>query len=183
MRLKHEHLSFHHCLVAEWQVHSHLVAVEVGVERRTCEWVELDCLTFDKLRLECLNTEAVQCWCTVEEHWVALHYVFENIPNHWFLAVHNLLGALHSLHNAALNELADNEWLVKLCRHVFWNTTFAHLQFRTYNDYRTCRIVDTLTEEVLTETPLLTLEAVAERLQWAVRLALHSTALARVVEQ
>ena len=143
-------------------MHCHLVTVEVGVECRTCEWVKLNCLALDELWLEGLNTEAVQCRSTVEEHWVTLHHVFQNVPNHGFLAVHNLLGALHSLHNAALNELADYEWLVKFGCHVFWNTALAHLQLRAYHDYRTSRIVDTLTEEVLTETTLLTFKTVAE---------------------
>jgi hypothetical protein len=37
-------------------VDSHLVTVEVSVERSTNEWVKLDCLAFYKLRLERLDT-------------------------------------------------------------------------------------------------------------------------------
>jgi hypothetical protein len=37
-------------------VDCHLVTVEVSVERGTYEWVQLDCLTFDKYRLESLDT-------------------------------------------------------------------------------------------------------------------------------
>ena len=58
-----------------------------------------------------------------------------------------------------------------------------HLKFRTYNDYRTSRVIDTLTEQVLTETALLTFEAIGKRLQRTVNVALHCRALARVVEQ
>lgn len=76
--------------------------------------------------------------------------------------VYNLLGALYSLHDTALNELTDDERLVKLGCHQFGDTAFAHLQLRIYNDYRTCGIIDTLTQQVLTETTLLTLQAVGK---------------------
>ena len=138
VRLQHQHLCFHHRLVAERQVHSHLVAVEVGVKRRTCERVQLDSLTFDEFGLESLDTQAVQCWCTVEEHGMSLHHIFEDVPHHGFLAVDNLFGALHRFHDATLNEFANHERFVELCSHIFRDTAFAHFQFRTYHDNGTC---------------------------------------------
>ena len=125
-----------------------------------------------------MDTKTVKCRGTVQEHRVTLHYIFEDVPYHRFLAVDNLLGTLHSLHDAAFNELADDERLVKLCCHKFWYTALMHLQFGTNHDYRTCRIVDTLTEEVLTETTLLTLERIGERLELVITLALGCAALA-----
>ena len=115
----------------------HLVAVEVGVERCTCEGVELNCLTFNHLRLEGLDTETVKRRSTVEEHGVTLHYVFEDVPNDRLATVNNALSTLYCLHDTALNELADDEWLIKFGSHELGNTTFAHLQFRTNNDNRT----------------------------------------------
>jgi hypothetical protein len=91
-----------------------------------------------------------------------LHHVFQNVPDNGFLAVYNLLGALYRLHDTTLNELTNDERLVKLGCHQFRDTAFAHLQLRTYNDYRTCGIVDTLTQQVLTETSLLTLQTVGK---------------------
>ena len=178
VRTEHQQLCFEHCLVAEWQVHSHLVTIEVGVECRTCQWVKLDSLTFNHARLECLDTETVKCRGTVQEHGVTLHYIFEDVPYHRFFAVDYLLGALHCLHYAALYELADDERLVELCCHKFRYTALVHLQFRTYHDYRTCRVVNTLTEKVLTETTLLTLQAVGKRLELVITLALCCAALA-----
>ena len=90
---------------------------------------------------------------------------------------------MHGLDNAALDELADDERLVKLGCHQFGQTALAHLQLRTNDDNRTGRIVNTLTEQVLTEAALLTLQRVAERLQRTVGVALHGRRLARVVEQ
>ena len=58
-----------------------------------------------------------------------------------------------------------------------------HLQLGADDDHRTGRIIDTFTQQVLTETALLALERVGKRLQGAVRLVLHGIRLARVVEQ
>ena len=41
-------------------MHGHLVAVKVGVERRTDERMELDRLTFDENRLKGLNAETME---------------------------------------------------------------------------------------------------------------------------
>ncbi len=41
-------------------MYGHLVTIEVGVERVTYEWVYLDSVTFDKYRLESLDTKSVQ---------------------------------------------------------------------------------------------------------------------------
>ena len=160
MRLEHQHLCLQNGFIAQRQVNGHLVTVEVGVECRTCQRVELDCLAFDHLRLERLDTQTVKRRGAVQQHRMSLHYVFQNVPDDRFLTVHNLLGTLHRLHDAALDELTDDERLVELGCHEFRNTALAHLQLRTHNDYGTCGIVDTLTQQILTETSLLTFQTV-----------------------
>ncbi len=155
MGTEHEHLSLENGFVAEWEVNSHLVTVEVGVECGTCERMKLDCLTFNHLGLECLNTETVKSRGTVEQHGMTFHHVFEDVPNHGFLAVHNLFGGFDGFDNAAFDKFADNERFVKLGCHILGDTAFVHLQFRTNDDNRTCGVVDTFTEEVLTEAALL----------------------------
>ena len=136
MSLEHQHLCFQNCFVAQRQVNSHLVTVEVGIERRTCQRVQLNSFSFDHLRLESLNTQTVKCRRTVQQYRMTLHYVFS---------------------------------------HQFRNTAFTHLQFRTYDDNRTGRIVNTLTQQVLTETSLLTFQAVRKRFQRTVGISLHCT--------
>ena len=56
----HEHARFHLRLDRQRHVDRHLVAVEVGVERRADERVQLDRLALDQHRLERLDAEAVQ---------------------------------------------------------------------------------------------------------------------------
>ena len=158
MTLKHQNLCLENSLIAQRKVNSHLVTIEVSVEGCTCQWVQLNSLTFDHLRLESLDTKTVKSRSTVEHNRMTLHHILENIPDYWLTTINNLLGALYSLHNTTFYELADNEWLIKLGSHQLRKTTFTHLQLRTYNDYRSSRIVDTLTQQVLTETTLLTLQ-------------------------
>ena len=158
MTLKHQNLCLKNSLVAQRKVNSHLVTIEVSIERCTCQWVQLNSLTFDHLRLESLDTKTVKCRSTVEHNRMTLHHILKNIPDYWLTTVNNLLSTLYSLHNTTFYELADNEWLVKLSSHQLRKTALTHLQLRTYNDYRSSRIVNTLTQQVLTETTLLTLQ-------------------------
>ena len=117
-------------------MHSHLVTVEVGIESRTCQRVQLDCLTLNHLGLERLDTQTVKCRGTVQKHRMTFHHILKDIPYNRFLAVNNLLGRFNSLHNAAFNQFADYKRLVKLCCHIFRNTALVHLQLGAYNDNR-----------------------------------------------
>ena len=120
---------------------------------------------------------------SVHQYRVTLDDILQNAPNNWILAIDNLLCRLNSLNDTALDELADNEWLVKLGSHILRNTHLVHLKLWAYDDNRTRRVVNTLTEQVLTETSLLTLKRVRKRLKRTVRLVLYGIALTRVVEQ
>ena len=60
VRAHHEHARFHLRFDRERHVHRHLVAVEVGVEGRADQRVQLDGLALDQHRLERLDAETVQ---------------------------------------------------------------------------------------------------------------------------
>ena len=134
MALEHQNLSLQYSLITQWEVNSHLVTIEVSIKRCTCQWMQLNSLTLNKLWLECLNTKTVKCWSTVQQYWVTLHYILKDIPNNWLTTVNNLLSTLYSLHDTTLDKLADNEWLVKLCCHQLRQTALTHLQLWTYDD-------------------------------------------------
>ena len=151
----------------------HLVPVKVGVEGRASQRVQLEGLPLNQLGLEGLNSKTVQGWCTVEEHRMSLHHVLQNVPHHRLLRIHNLLGALHGFDHASFDHLADDEWLVQFRGHVLGHATLVELEVRSHDDDRTRRVVHTLSQQVLTETPLLSFQAVAQGLQWTVALCLH----------
>ena len=150
----------------------HLVTIEVGVEGRTGERMQLDGFSFNHSGLESLDTEPVQGRRTVEQHGMTLHHVLEDVPDHGILAVNYLLGALYGLHDTALDELADDERLVKLGSHELGQTALVHIELRTDDDDRTGGVIDSLTEQVLTEASLLALERVGETLESPVGFAL-----------
>src|SRR5690606_9891692 len=183
VRRQHQDRRFEDRLLTERNVYRHLVTVEVGVKRRTYERVKLNSLTFNQLGLEGLDTETVQRRSTVEQYRVTLEYVFKDIPDHRILTVDDLLRRLHRLHDSSFNELADDERLKELSRHILGQTAFVQFEFRTDHDNGTTGVVDTLTEKVLTEASLLTFEHVAQRFQGAVSIGTHGVHLSRVVEQ
>ena len=57
---QHQRAGFHLRFDRQRHVHGHLVAVEVGVEGRTHQRMELDGLAFDQDRLERLDAQTVQ---------------------------------------------------------------------------------------------------------------------------
>ena len=57
------------------------------------------------------------------------------------------------------------------------------LKLRTNNDYRTTGVVNTLTQKVLTETTLLTLEQITQGLQCAVSGSSYRTTTTSVIKQ
>ena len=132
---EHEKLGLHHGCIAERKMDCHLVTVEVGVERGTCERMKLDGLALDHAWLECLDTEPVKSRSTVQENRMSLHHILEDIPDDRILPVHNLLGRLHGLHDAALNQFPDNERFVKLGCHELRQTALVHLELRTNDNH------------------------------------------------
>ena len=181
-RGQHKELRLEDGSVSEWEVDSHLVAIEVGIESGCGERVELDCFALDHARLEGLNAETVKSWGSVEKNGMVLHDILEDVPNHSRLLVDDFLGRLDGLDNAALNEFADDEGFVELGSHVFGEAALMHTEFGTDDDDGTSGVVDTLTEKVLTETTLLAFEAVGERLKRSVGLRLNGSGATSVVE-
>ncbi len=114
---------------------------------------------------------------------MSLHHIFEDFPDDGLATIDDFLRALYSLHYAALDELTDNERLVKLCSHEFRKSALMHVEFRTDDDDRTCGVVDPLSKEVLAEASLLSLEGIGERLESPVGLALDRAGLLGVVEK
>ena len=78
---KHEQPRLGLGLGGQRQVHSHLVTVEVRVERGAHERVDLDGLALDQLRLEGLDAQTVQRGRTVEQHRVFGDDLFEDVPH------------------------------------------------------------------------------------------------------
>ncbi len=145
--------------------------------------MQADGLTLDQTRLEGLDTQTVQRRSTVQQYRVPLQDVLKDFVHHRILAIDNLLGGLHRLHNTSFENLADDKRLEQLGSHIFRQTALVEVQVGTDNDNRTARVVNTFTQQVLTETTLLTFQTVGKGLEGAVGLRLHGARLLGVVEQ
>ena len=182
-RAEHEHGRFDLGFRRKRNVHGHLVAVKVRVERGADERVNADGFAFDEDRFERLNAEAVQRRSAVEQNGMFANDIFENVPNDRLLLLDHFLGLLDGGAVPLRFELVIDERLEELERHLLGQTALVEFQLRADNDNGTAGIVDALTEKVLAEAALLALERIAEGLERTVVGTAQNAAAAAVVEQ
>ena len=146
-------------------VHRHLVAVEVRVERRAHQWMKLYRLAFDKHGLERLDAEAVKGGRAVEEHRVFANHLLQDVPDLGTLPLDQPLRGLDRRGETAKLKLSEDERLEQLQRHLLRQSALVQLQGRTDDHDRTPRVVDPLAQKVLPEPALFPLDHVGQRLQ------------------
>src|SRR6185437_6197192 len=137
--------------------HCHLVAVEVGVEGRADQRMQLDRLAFHEQRLERLDTQTVQSRCAVQKHGMLADDLLEYVPNLRSFTLDEALRGLDGRSLATQLQLLEDEGLEQLQRHLLRQTALVQAQLRTDHDDRTARVVHALAEQVLTEPALLAL--------------------------
>src|SRR5690606_14848484 len=93
------------------------------------------------------------------------NHVVEDIPYNSFFALNHFLGSFNDGCQTAQLELAKNKWLEQFQSHFLRQTALMQTQGWTYHDHRTTGVVNALTEQVLTETTLLTFDHVSQRFQ------------------
>ena len=161
----------------------HLIPVEIRVERGADERVDPDGLAFDENGLESLNPEAMERRGAVEQHGMLADDFFEKVPHLGPLRFDHFFRGLDRGGETDLFELVVDERLEELERHFLGKTTLVELELGADHDDRTPGIVHTLSEQVLAEAALFSLQRVRERFQRAVIGAPEHTATAAVVEQ
>ena len=161
----------------------HLVAVEVCIEWCADQWVQVDCLTLNKDWLKCLNRQTVKGRCAVEKNEAILNDLIKNVPNNWGTTVNSAFCALNVFNLAELNQTTHDKWLEELKCHSRWKTALVQLQVWVNNNDGTARVINTLTQKVLTEATLLTLKGLSKRLQRTSTTTSDWTTTATVVKQ
>src|SRR5205085_1129213 len=129
------------------------------------------------------DAEAVKGRSAVQQNRVLLDDLFEDVPDLGTLLLDHLLGGLDGGDEALLLELVVDERLEELQGHLLGKTALVQLQVRSDDDDRTARVVDALSEEVLTEAALLALQHVAEGAERTAIRSGEDAAAAAVVEQ
>ena len=148
----------------------------------------MDGLTVHEDGLEGLDRQAVQRRCAVQEHQAALDDLVEDIPDLGGTSIDGALGGLDVVYLELadlleVDEATHDEGLEELERHGGGQAALVQLERGIDDDDRAARVVDALAEQVLAETPLLTLEGLGERLQGAPAAPRDGTAPAPVVEE
>ena len=159
---EHEQSCLGLSLCRKGNVNGHLVAVEVGVVSGADQGVELKRAAFHKHRFKCLNTETVKRRGAVEQHGVFLDNGFESVPDLVLCALDHLSCLLNVGCGADFHKSLHDKGLEQLESHLFGQAALIHFKLRTDDDNRTAGIVDALTEQVLTETSLLTLKHIGK---------------------
>ena len=162
VRRQHQHAGFNLRLRRERNVHRHLVAVEVGVEGRADQRVNLDCLALHQHRLKGLNAQPVQRGRAVQQHRVVLDDLFKNVPHHRLLHLHHFLGLLDGGAVARLFQAMIDERLEEFERHLLGQSALVQLQLRPHHDHRAARVIHALAQQILPEAALLALQRVTQ---------------------
>ena len=115
---QHEHAGLSLGLIAQRHVHSHLVAVEVGVERGADQRMQLDGLALDEHRLECLDAQTMQGRCAVEQHGMLGDDLFQNVPHVARAAIDGALSGLDVGGVLELDQALHDEGLEQLQGHL-----------------------------------------------------------------
>ncbi len=170
-------------LRGQGHVHRHLVAVEVRVVGGADQGMQLNRPAFHQNWLEGLDAQSVQGGGPVEQHGMLFNDLLHNVPHFRAHPVHHLLGAFDVVGNTLFHKLLHDKGLKQLQGHFLGQAALVEAQFRTDHNYGTAGIVHAFAQEVLAETPLLTLEHIAEGLQGPVARAGDRPAPAAVVDQ
>ncbi len=124
---KHTSAGFFLCLARQRHVNSHLVAVEVGVEGRTHQRMQLDRRTFDQHGFKRLDRQTVQRRRAVEQHQVVLDDFLKCVPYLGLDALDKALGGLDVMGMTLFHQAAHDERLEQLQRHLLGQTTLVQL--------------------------------------------------------
>src|SRR3989338_2895392 len=148
-------------------MHSHRVAVEVGVVCGAYEWLNLNRVAFYENGAERLNRLTEERRSAVEEHELAFDSLFENRPDFRRLVFDEAAGAADVVCEFAREKALDHEWAEEFEYHLLRQSAFVELKIGADDNDGAARVVDTLTEKVLTEIAMLAFQIVGEALERA----------------
>ena len=90
----------------------------------------------------------------------------QNVPNFGWFTFYHLLGRFNGARQAAMLQLAEDKGLEELQSHFLRQSTLMQSQCWASHNHRSTRVINALTQEVLTEATLLTFNHICQRLQW-----------------
>ena len=132
---QHQHPSLGLRFNRQRHMDSHLVTVEVSVECRTDEGVELDGTAIHQFGFEGLNAETVQRWSTVQHDRVTIDHLLQNLHHLIIGTLDEFLCRLDVVNDVLTDQAVNHERLEQLDRHLLGQAALMHLQLRTNHDH------------------------------------------------
>ena len=86
-----------------------------------------------------------------------LDHVFQNVPNFCLKSLHHLLRVFNIVRCTIRNKLFHYKRFEQLDCHLFRKTALIDLQLRPYDDNGSPGVIDTFSEQILTESSGLSL--------------------------
>ncbi len=123
-------------LYAEGKMGCHLVAVEVGIVRRTYQRMQLYRTALHEHRLKCLDAQSVKSRRTVKHYRMLLDDFLKHIPDLRLHPFHHLLGGFYIVGLFVVHKLFHYKWLEKLNSHFLGQTALVYLKLGSYDYYR-----------------------------------------------
>ena len=180
---EHQGACFSLCFDGQRQMAGHLVTVEVSVVAWAYERMQLDRAAFPEDRFKSLDTESVQCRCAVQKDRVFFDDIAKDFPDFRSELIDLLACRFEVACDASLDKFMHDERLEEFDRHFLRQAALIHFELRSDDDNGTAGVVDTFTEEVLTETSLLALQHVGEGFQRTVARAGDGASTTTVIDQ
>src|SRR5919106_313221 len=129
-----------------------------------------------RLRVESMSSFASRCAVVADD-------LLEHVPHLGSHALDDALGTLDVMGEALLDELAHDERLEQLERHLLGQPALVELELGADHDDRPTRVVHALAEQVLAEPALLALQHVGQALEAMVAGARDGAPAPTVVDQ
>ena len=104
----------------------------------------------------------MQCGRPVQKNRVLTNDLSENIPNLRRFALDHLLGGFNRTGQSSVFEFAKDKRLKELQCHFLRESALMQPECRSSHDHRSTGVVNALTQQVLTETPLLAFNHVSQ---------------------
>ena len=118
-------------------MHSHLVAIKVGVEGWADQGVQLDGTTIHQLGFKGLNSETVQRGSAVQQNGVSLDHLLQHLHHLVVGLLDELLSRLDVVHNVLTDQTVNHEGLEELNGHLLRQTALMHFQLGSHHNHRT----------------------------------------------
>src|SRR5690349_12090957 len=111
-----------------------------------------DGFTFDQLRLESLDRQTVEGRRAVQQYRMSAGDFIENVPNFRRLALDHFFRAADGVDVTKIFQAPNDKRFEQNQCHLLRQTALMQFELRADDDNRTARVIDTLAEQVLTET-------------------------------